>query len=318
MTARVLRAPLLHFLALGAVLLALRARWLPEDAGPRPRIVVGAADLARLRQTWAEAHGAPPDRTQEAALVRDAVDEEILYREALAQGFDRRDRAVRERLVRLGGFVGEETGASREALEREARRLGLERGDLVVRRHLVQMMRLAAGWLGPADLPSEADLEAFLARHAEALREPARVRLTHVYLSEQARGAAVAADAAALLDALRRTGTGPAGAATRGDPFIRGAEVDAPVADLERVFGPGFAEAVATAPLGAWVGPVTSSYGFHLVWVHARQPARTPPLAAVRGRVLHRWLRERRAARAREAMEAMRGRYDVEIAAPRT
>src|SRR5204863_121676 len=83
--------------------------------------------------------------------------EEVLYREALARGFDRRDAAVRERLVRLGGFVSEEAGGSRDVLEREARRLGLERSDLVVRRHLVEMMRLAAGWLGPDDRPSEAE-----------------------------------------------------------------------------------------------------------------------------------------------------------------
>src|SRR5919204_1625297 len=119
--ARVLRAPLLHFLALGAVLLGLRA-WLAPASVPRARIAIGAADVARLRESWAEEHGTPPSRTAEATLVRDAIDEEILYREALARGFDRRDAAVRERLVRLASFVGEEAGGSRGVLEREARR----------------------------------------------------------------------------------------------------------------------------------------------------------------------------------------------------
>src|SRR5439155_1728964 len=94
------------------------------------------------------------------------------------------DAAVRERLVRLGGFVGEEAGGSRDVLEREARRLGLERSDLVVRRHLVEMMRLAAGWLGPDDRPSEADLETYLARHAEELAEP-RGRVVQRWLRER-------------------------------------------------------------------------------------------------------------------------------------
>ena len=47
--ARVLRAPLLHFLALGAVLLGLRA-WLAPASVPRARIAIGAADVARLRE----------------------------------------------------------------------------------------------------------------------------------------------------------------------------------------------------------------------------------------------------------------------------
>jgi len=314
--ARVLGAPLLHFLALGGVLLALRAWWIPEDAVvERPRIVVGAADLARLRGAWAEEHGSPPSRAAEDALVRDAIDEEIVFREALARGLDRRDDAVRERLARLGGFVGEEPGGDRDALERDARQLGLERSDLVVRRHLVEMMRLAARRLGPADLPSEAELEAYLARHVEEFAEPARVRLTHVYFSQDARGGRAERDAAALLEELRRTGESSAAAATRGDAFIRGAELDDPPAVLDRVLGPGFADAVAAAPLATWTGPVRSTYGLHLVWVHEREAARMPPLAAVRGRVVHAWLRERGEQRAEEMMRALHARYDVEVAA---
>ena len=312
--ARVLRAPLLHFLLLGGALLALRPWWRSDMEESRPRIVIGADDLERLRETWTEEHGSPPSRAAEDGLIRDAIDEEILYREALARGFDRRDAAVRERLVRLGGFVGEEAGGDRDTLEREARRLGLERSDLVVRRHLVEMMRLAAGWLGPNGLPSEADLEAYRAQHAAEFAPPARVRLTHVYLSEDRRGASVTADATALLDDLRRTGTGPAVAAARGDAFIRGAEFDGSPADLERLFGPGFAESVDAQPVGTWVGPFRSSYGLHLVWVHAREPAPTPSLTAVRGRVLQQWLREQSEQRRREVMQALRARYDVEVA----
>lgn len=307
---RLLRAPLLHFLAIGGALLAVRTWWVPEETS-RPRIVIATADVERLRQVWKEEHGGPPGAAAEEALIRDAIDEEVLYREALARGLDRRDDAVRERLVRLGGFVGEEAGGSRDALEREARRLGLERSDLVVRRHLVEMMRLASAWIGPEDTPSEADLEAYLGEHAAEFAQPARLRLTHVYLSEETRGAAAATDALALLDDLRAT---PGTAAGRGDAFIGGAEVNASRMELGRIFGPGFAEAVEAAPLRAWVGPVRSSYGLHLVRVHERQAARPAALDEVRGRVLHRLLRERRETREWAAMEEMRTGYVIEVA----
>ena len=89
--------------------------------------------------------------------------------------------------------------------------------------------------------------------------------------------------------------------------------MDGTGADLERIFGPGFAAAVGAAPLRTWVGPVRSTYGLHLVWVHAREPGRTPALAEVRGRVVQRWLRERSERREREAMEEMRARYVVQV-----
>src|SRR2546428_13412205 len=177
--ARVLRAPLLHFLVIGALLLGLRT-WREPAAAPRARIVIGAADRARLRETWTEEHGAPPSGAGEEGLVGDAIDEEVLYREALARGFDRRDAAVRERLVRLAGFVGEEAGGSRDVLEREARRLGLERSDLGVRRHLVEMMQLAAGWLGPRARPSGAGPGPYPRRPAEGLAQPAAAPLPPV------------------------------------------------------------------------------------------------------------------------------------------
>jgi parvulin-like peptidyl-prolyl isomerase len=70
---------------------------------------------------------------------------------------------------------------------------------------------------------------------------------------------------------------------------------------------------VAAAPLAAWVGPVPSSYGLHLVWVHEREPGGLPSLAAVRSRVVHALLEERRQVRLRERMTALRARYDIRI-----
>jgi hypothetical protein len=313
---RVLRAPLLHFLVLGLALLALEGSWERYGrGGARPRIVMGSAELGRLRQSWGIDHGAPPTDAEEARLVRDAVDEEILYREALARGFDKSDQASRERLVRLAGFVGEERG-DRDALEREARQLGLERSDLVLRRHLIEMARLSIGWLGAADMPSEADLEAYLARHAAEFAPPERVRLTHVYLSAAARGARLGPDANALLATLRRTGVRPDDAPGLGDAFIRGARLDLAHGDLERFFGADFAQTVDAAPVGEWTGPIASAYGLHLVWVHARETGPVPALDAVRGRVVHAWLREQSDARARAAMATLRARYDVQIDRP--
>jgi hypothetical protein len=309
-----LRAPLVHFLVLGALLLAVRSAWQPPPAA-RPRIVLDAADVTRLRETWTAERGTPPGPAAETALVQDAVDEEILYREAIAAGFDRGDAAVRERLVRLGSFVGEETAGDRAALEGEARRLGLERSDVVIRRHLVEMMRLALEQPAPGDAPSDAELESYRTRHAAELAEAPTVRLTQVYFSAQARGEAALADAARALDEMRRADAGVEAAAGRGDAFIRGADVGpASRADLERVFGGDFAATVDQMQPGAWAGPVRSSYGVHLVWVRERLPGRVPPLAAIRGRLVLGLLEERGAGHAVERLRALRQRYDVDVA----
>jgi hypothetical protein len=311
---RVLRAPLVHFLAIGAALLALRGWRDPASlAALRPTIEIGPGALGRLREAWREEHGKSPGPAAEKTLIRDAIDEEILHREALARGYDRLDASVRERLARLASFVGEDDGGGRDALAEEAQRLGLERSDVVVRRHLVEMMRLTAARVAPEDLPSTDALAAWYARHADDFAESARIHLVHVYFALDARGAAAGTQAAALLAELRRTGAGPEAAAGRGDPFIRGTEVEGSPVDVARVFGAGFARALDAAPVGSWAGPLRSPYGIHLVFVGAREARRVPDLDVVRGRVLHAWLRERSAARARETMVALRARYDVHV-----
>src|SRR5262249_56186391 len=99
MTVRSLvRAPALHFLLAGALLFAMRS--------------------------------VAEQRRQTAADGATLSDDELLYREALALRVDRRDPAVRERLVRLGGFVGGGRD-ERQAPEEEGRRPRLERSDLL-------------------------------------------------------------------------------------------------------------------------------------------------------------------------------------------
>lgn len=316
--ARVLHAPGLRFLVLGALLFAV-SRTAPTcdriGQPARPLVVVTGADVERIRREWAEEHGAPPSPAQEERLLEDAVDEEILHREALAIGLQHDDPVVRRRLVQLAGFLEESSiGEEDEALEREARAIGLDRTDIVIRRYLVQAMRLLAKKPRPSDLPTQRELEAYFAAHRDEFTQPERIRLTHVYLSRERRGAAVADDATRLLETLRSGAIDPERAATRGEPFVRGADIGpASHADLDRIFGPEFSAAIAAAEPHSWVGPVRSAYGLHLVWIHERLPRGTPPLDAVRNRVVHRYLRERREARLQERLRQLRGRYEIRM-----
>jgi peptidyl-prolyl cis-trans isomerase C len=308
-----LRAPALHFLVVGGLLFMAARRW---DPPPRPRIIVTAADVDALRDGWTRVHGTPPDPAAERALVARAADDAILLHEAEVLGVDRRDPGTRQRLARLGTFVGEDP-AEEDAAEAEARRLGLDRGDLVVRRHLTQMMRLGVSRLATADLPTEAELADWLGRHATAFAAPPRFRLVQVYLSRDRHGAALDADAAALRDRLRCEPVTPDDAPSYGDPFIRGADPGLVSRDdLERLFGADVARAVDAATPGEWVGPVRSPYGAHLVLVRERVPDGLPTLADVRSRVVHGLLAERRTARLDERMQALRSRYDVVMERP--
>jgi hypothetical protein len=289
-----MRSRLLHFAALGAVLFVTLRLWPQAETAARSAIVVRP--------------------TSDPAQFERQVDDEMLFHEALAHNVDARDAKVRGRLVRLGRFLGLAADGGDEAVEHEARAIGLQRSDPAVRHHLIEMMRLAASHTDASDLPSEDELRAYYEQHAGHFEQPARVRLTQVYVSRERRGARTDADASELLAGLRQRGARPSDAATVGDPFVHGASIPlASASQLERLFGPDFAAAAFEPPEGRWSGPLSSAYGLHLVWIEQRVPATVPPLSAVRNQVLHQFLHDRGEARLADTLRTWRARYDVQV-----
>ncbi len=312
-------ARLVRFLAVGAALFAVRAWLVPAGelgarALERETLTISREQLGALRKEWVARTGTLPDAREARALVDGAATDEMLFREALARGLHGDDALVRERLVRNMRFIAPDGSESDAALLREARALGMERSDTVVRRHLVERMKRLARDAARASEPGHDELSDFFARRSERFVQPARVRLSHLYLDPRRRGDDLAARARRLRDELEESGIGPAGAQRRGDAFLH--PPDLPLlsrSQLEKRFGPRFAQVALALEPGVWSGPVPSSYGLHLVWVHAFVGERSPPLDAVRGAVREALFAERAEELLASALRALRERYEVRL-----
>ena len=170
--------------------------------------------------------------------------------------------------------------------------------------------------VAPQTEPTEAELRAFLAEHADRFRTPSRISFTQVYLSPDRRGENAWSDAERLLVALN---TGQSDPAEAGDPFLLEQDYrDLAAPDVERLFGQAFAARVGELPVGRWSGPVESGYGLHLVLVRERTPARLPDLAEVRDAVANEWRAVRQEEANRAFYEALRARYEVTVQRPQS
>ncbi len=94
-----LREPLLHFLALGALLFGLDHYFAGGAEGARNRIVLGPEAQNQIVETFRQARGRAPDDGELKALYRIWLDNEVLYREGLTQQLDQGDPAIRERVI---------------------------------------------------------------------------------------------------------------------------------------------------------------------------------------------------------------------------
>jgi hypothetical protein len=268
---RLLREPLLHFLLLGATLFGVYA--LARDKAPdrTAEIVVTQGQMEQLTIGFTRTWQRPPTQEELNGLIEDRIREEVLYREAMAMGLDRDDTIVRRRL--------------RQKLEFLIPDLAMQTAS-----------------------PTEDELKAYLARHAERYRDEARISFEQVFFKLERRGASVRADAESALRRLNGRHGVEVDLDMIGDPTMLPIELTlSSESEVARVFGETFGRGVSQLPLRRWAGPLESSYGLHLVLVRDLVPGRIPDLATVREVVLRDLLAERR----QQALDAMYAKFRV-------
>jgi hypothetical protein len=114
-----LREPLVHFLAVGAILFAIGAAVGPPDDPTSREVVITAGEIDRLAATFEASWQRPPTGSELKALVDDWTTEELLYREAIAMGLDKDDDVVRRRMRQKLSFLAVELAGTAEPTEDE-------------------------------------------------------------------------------------------------------------------------------------------------------------------------------------------------------
>jgi len=275
MVKRFLREPLVHFVFFGFVIFALYALLNDRAFSSKPRIEIDAARIEQLSGLFMRTWARRPTPAELKGLVDDYVKGEIYYREAKALGLDTNDTVVRQRMRLKMDMLND-----------------------------VAVDRLT---------PTDGELSAYLAAHADMFRTEPAVAFDQVYFSPDKRGDKLAADAGEQLQALR---SGAAAVfADLGDATQLPASLKlTPRSGVARDFGDRFAAAIMDLPVGVWSGPVPSGYGMHLVRVNASDSGRAPVLADVREQVVREWKGEKRKEFEDRRLAEFAAHYDVVVA----
>ena len=196
-----------------------------------------------------------------------------------------------------------------EIYYREALKLGLDIDDTIIRRRLRQKMEFLATAGTESEEPDDATLEEFMRENASRYEIGSKYDFEQVYFRK---------NNSVVLEAARAKLRGGHGRPTEfGDaislPLVMSG---ANSAEVSRVFGTAFYDALAGIPVGDWQGPVESGFGMHLVRVTAVTPARMPPLEEARRSVENDWRAEQSEAAERAAFEQIRSGYEIEIDLP--
>jgi len=192
-----LREPLLHFLVLGAIIFAVHAVVAPSVSKERlievtPEVRQSIIDVFKVNH-----EGREPRADELAPLIDGWILNEITYREALAQGLDKGDEMIRERIMQkmrllIFGSLNVDNPTDAELRQWfEARRVRYDVPDLV------SFYEVLIG-----GLEAEEEARAVLAQ-IEAGSEPEEVRLRAHIFADRPLHSLEQAFGGPFLDALR-------------------------------------------------------------------------------------------------------------------
>lgn len=203
--------------------------------------------------------------------------------------------------------------ADEEIAYREAIAVGLDADDTIVRRRMRQKLEFLAEDAEASEEPTDEQLAGWLAEHAADYRLPERISFRQVMASADARGERMNAEAAALLDQLRSG----VDASRLGDPSMLPSTLPPTTQrGVAALFGETFADALFAHAGEGWFGPLVTPLGAHLVLVVTREPARTPGLAEIRGKLRSDWIEAGRRGQREQFLARLRQRYSVAVEWP--
>lgn len=316
MASTFMNRPWIHFLLIGGLLYVGQFFY----SAPTVDIIepLSAQEIAKIRGQWLRTTGRPIKPQQLQLLVDSRIDQEILFAEAVKRKWHLEDPLVRQRLIRNMRFLEPDSSLGDERLFNQAVQLSLHKNDLVVRRRLIQMMELSAFATVRNKQPGEAILQSRFQASSDQFIKPATVGFEHIFINNDKH--VLPLDRAHRLLAsfsLQRCVDNP-DSIMASDAFLHGLTFQKLSSrQAERYFGPVFVEQLLTLAAQkntssqGWLGPLSSSYGQHLICLHSYQPPESKLFADVRHLLLADWQTEQQQLALRALMAKLREHYQV-------
>ena len=273
---KILYEPLFHFVLIGGSFFILYFLVADIPSDTSGNVTVDEKVVVRLQGQFSRRWLRPPTLDELQSLIDEHVKEEILYKEAI--------------------------------------KLGLENDDAVVRRRLRQKMEFISTDLLQVPKPSTDELKSFMKENPARFKLPASISFQQVFFSTQKRGYKAEEDAKKAKIQLNSKHTDYL---QMGDPSLLEPEIPlSPISTIRNRFGEGFAKDVYPLEKGSWMGPIASSYGYHLVKIIERIEPPEQTFESVRNEVLREWKFDKERTLQQQFYEELKSRYIIQIQWP--
>ena len=244
MLKQVVKDPLIHFIAIGAVLFWAYFSYVEQSStaiDDDNHIVIDQQELDHLTNLWTLQWKKEPQTKDLQAIIDHYLRQEVFYREAMKLNLDHNDAIIRKRLAQKMEAVANDLSTLMSPPTDKALK------DYFHSNHSLFMLPPALQFEQVLFLESESNLETKIAQVLNTLKQDKSIPATRSQKLSVANNWELT-----------------------------------PNNIVDNSFGKSFTDALNTAPLNTWFGPVDSGYGKHLVKVTHRQDATLPDFEAVK------------------------------------
>lgn len=275
--ARIIKEPLVHFLFLGACIYGAYALFgAPEEDEGDNLIHIDVKRIDAFISGWQSRWNRPPTAQEINGMIQQNINEEVLYRQAVA--------------------------------------MGLNENDPITRRRMAQKLEFLTSDLAQAQQPKDGELEKYFQDNMDAYRGDDLITFVHVFFNPDERDDKTLDDAAKVLKELQVAGEPDLEKLEIGDRFmLQNHFKSVDEVEVRRQLGSGFAESLMKLEEGKWHGPVLSGYGVHLVYVYQLEKAPAPAHEKVKDKVLEDWNEEKREQFNADFLDNLKKQYEIVI-----
>lgn len=272
---KLLTEPLLHFILLGAGIFALY--YLVQDENTaRDEIIINDRDIAHISSLYEQKWNRAPTETELNELIKDQIRQEVFYREALRLNLDENDEVVKQRLAEKMEFLSNDLSVVADSSSDEALKTYFEKNE---KKYLLPP---ALSFYQIVFTPERhSDNRKFAARTLQNLKnnDPKAYKLL-------------------------------------GDPSPLPFKLEnESVAKISVNLGKQMADTLQNIVMNEWRGPFKSDFGWHLVYLFEKTPAKPPQFSTVRDQVQTDFEEETRLKRKKKVYHDLLENYKVDIKA---
>jgi peptidyl-prolyl cis-trans isomerase C len=250
---QVAREPLVQFLIIGALIYGAYSLYGPADENVDEKtVIVDANRIESFIGQWQGRWNRPPTKSELDGIINSYIEEEVLYRQAVA--------------------------------------IGLNKDDPITRRRIAQKLVFLTKNIALLKETEDGELERYFNDNLKKYRQPDQVSFIQIFVDPDKRDKTTLVDAETLLTKLKAAGVPDANTANLGDRFMQENQFsEISELGIRRLFGGGFSKSVMKLDPNKWHGPVLSGFGVHLVYVFEHKIAPLPDFTRARDKVLADW-----------------------------